>query len=55
MSKRVNEVTILSLDDFGRGIAYLDNKTIFIPDMLPQEKALIETTFEYGKLKDVKV
>ena len=39
-----NSVKILRLDDQGRGIGYIDNKIIFIPNALPEEEVIVEQT-----------
>ncbi len=50
-----HEVTCLRLDDKGRGIAKLDNKIIFIPNLLPHEKANIQITKTKKKYAEGKV
>lgn len=55
MQKRKIEVLCDSLDDFGRGIVRIDKKAVFVPDMLPGERGIVETTFEYGKLKSCRL
>ena len=55
MSKRQFEVKITGLDDFGRGICKTDGPTYFIPGLLVGEKAIVESTFKFGKLSDIKV
>lgn len=55
MSRRVNEVTCTALDDFGKGIVHIDKTTCFLDNLLPGEKALVQTDFSYGKLKSAKV
>ena len=40
------KLTTEKLDYFGRGIAYLDKKIIFIENALPGEEVLIEITKE---------
>ena len=52
MTKKTIETTCVEIDDFGRGIVRIDGTTCFIDDLLPGEKALITTIFEYGRLKD---
>ena len=37
-----NSVKILRLDDQGRGIGYIDNKIIFIPNDLPEEEVIVK-------------
>ncbi len=55
MQKRKIEVLCDSLDDFGRGIVRIDNKAVFVPNLLPGERAIVETRFEYGKLKECRL
>ncbi len=55
MSKKVTRVTCSSLDDFGRGIVYIDDKTVFVENLLPGEEADVATYYEYGRLKDSKI
>ena len=55
MSKQINTYTCLSLDDFGKGIIKDNKNTFFVDNLLPGEKAQIETTFNYGKIKSAKV
>lgn len=47
---RKNKAKCLKLDDFGRGICYIDGQTTFVPDFLPGEEGVVETIFNYGKL-----
>ena len=51
MTKKTSTQTAFALDDNGRGIVRIDDKTIFIDNLLPEEKATITTTYKYGKLK----
>lgn len=44
-----NKVKILRLDDQGRGIGYIDNKIIFIPNALPEEEVIVEIEKETSK------
>ena len=44
-----NSVKILRLDDQGRGIGYIDNKIIFIPNALPEEEVIVEIEKETSK------
>lgn len=37
------------IDDFGRGIAFLDGKVMFIPDLLPNEEAYVIKTLDKKK------
>ncbi len=55
MSKRQFLVKATDLDDFGRGLCRTEEGTIFVPSLLPNEEALVETEYKYGKLKEVKV
>lgn len=43
------EVKCEKLDHFGRGLGFVDNKIVFIPNLLPGEKALIKITKEKKK------
>lgn len=44
-----NRVKILRLDDQGRGIGYINNKIIFIPNTLPDEEVIVEIEKETSK------
>lgn len=44
-----NKVIIEKLDDNGRGIGYLNNKIIFIPNTLPNEEIIVNITKETSK------
>ena len=55
MSKKLTRVICNDLDDFGRGIVHIDDKTVFVDDLLPGEEAEVATYYEYGRLKDAKV
>ena len=55
MQKRKTEVLCDALDDFGRGIVRIDNKAVFVPGLLPGERAVVETTFEFGHLKSCRL
>ncbi len=48
-------LTCTKLDDFGKGICYMDGKTVFVDNLLPGESADVETIFEYGKLNRIRV
>ncbi len=48
------EVKIDKLDNLGRGIAYINNKICFIPNVLPNEIVEIEITKEYKKYLEAK-
>lgn len=37
------------LDDYGRGIGYVDGKVIFVPDLLPEEEAYIDVILNKKK------
>lgn len=50
-----NNVSIKLLDDFGNGIAYIDNKIAFIPNTLPDEVVDISITKETKKYYEGKV
>ena len=52
------EVKIEKLDDFGRGICYIDNKVTFVPNTIPNDLVEIKITKEFknyneGKLIDI--
>lgn len=51
----MEKVVIKRYDNFGRGIAYIDNKIIFIPDALIDEEVLVEVTYESKKFLEGKV
>ena len=44
-----NRVKILRLDDQGRGIGYINDKIVFIPNVLPDEEVIIEIEKETSK------
>ena len=44
-----NNIEIIKLDDMGRGIGYVDDKIIFIPNTLPREVVNIKITKETSK------
>lgn len=44
-----NKVKILKLDDQGRGIGYINNKIIFIPNALPEEEVIVLIEKETSK------
>ena len=44
-----NSVKILRLDDQGRGIGYINDKIIFIPNTLPNEEVIVEIEKETSK------
>ncbi|KDM92622.1 23S rRNA (uracil(1939)-C(5))-methyltransferase RlmD [Photobacterium galatheae] len=51
------EVTVTRLDHLGAGIAHLDRKPVFIPGLLPDERALIQLTEnkkQYARAKVIK-
>lgn len=50
-----NKVTITKLDDNGRGIGYLNNKIIFIPNTLPDEEVYVSISKETKKYFEGKV
>lgn len=49
------ETKIVRLDDFGRGIAYLNDKICFVENALPEEVVQIEITKEMKKYSEAKV
>lgn len=54
-SKRTYTVECIALDDFGRGLCHVDGLTVFVDNLLPGEKAIIETIFSNGRLKSTKL
>lgn len=48
-------VDILRIDDFGRGITYINDKICFVENALPKEKVLIEIQNEKKKYLEAKV
>ena len=48
-------VDILRIDDFGRGITYVNDKICFVENALPKEKVLIEIQNEKKKYLEAKV
>ena len=55
MTKKEIEINCRAIDDFGKGIFDFEGKTYFVDDLLPDEKAIVETTFSFGKIKETKV
>lgn len=55
MSKKLTRVTCEGIDDFGRGIVHVEDKTVFVDNLLPGEVADVATYYEYGRLKDARV
>lgn len=51
MTKRTTKQRAFALDDNGRGIVRINEKTVFVDDLLTDEEAEITTTYKYGKLK----
>ncbi len=51
-SRKQFDVTCTTLDDFGRGIVRIEDKTVFIDDLLPGEEAAIETVYKNGVLDE---
>ena len=49
------EVEVVKLDNFGRGIAYIDNKICFIENALPDEIVRVEITKDKKKFMEAKV
>ena len=49
------EVKIEKLDDFGRGICYIDNKVTFVPNTIPNDLVEIEITKESKKYNEGKL
>ena len=50
-----NNIEIIKLDDFGRGICYIDNKITFIPNTIPNEIVDIDVIKETSKYNEGKV
>ena len=55
MTKKTSTQTAFALDDNGRGIVRIDDKTIFIDNLLTGEQGEITTIYKYGKLKEAKL
>ena len=55
MTNREIEVECKNLDDLGRGIVRLKDTTIFVPNLLLGERALVKTTYSFGKIKSAEV
>lgn len=53
MTKKTFEATCFALDDEGKGMVSYDGTTYFVPNLLIDEKAIIETVYTYGKPKEV--
>ena len=51
----MNKIKIERLDDFGRGIGYIDNKIVFVENALPGEDVNIEITNEKKNYCEAKV
>ena len=51
----MNKIKIERLDDFGRGIGYIDNKIVFVENALPGEEVNIEITNEKKNYCEAKV
>ena len=49
------EVKIVKLDNFGRGITYINDKICFVEDALPEELVEIEIINETSKYLEAKV
>ena len=49
------EVTIEKLDNFGRGITYINDKIVFVENALPDETVEIEIINEKKKYLEAKV
>ena len=49
------KVEVLKLDNFGRGITFINNKICFIENALPSEVVEIEITKETSKYLEAKV
>ena len=43
------KVSIIKQDHYGRGIAYYQDKILFIPNALPNEEVLVNHIKEYKK------
>ena len=49
------KVTIENLDDFGRGIAHINNKVVFVENALPEEEVEIEIIKDKKSFSEAKV
>ena len=49
------KVTIENLDDFGRGIAHIKNKVVFVENALPEEEVEIEIINDKKSFSEAKV
>ena len=49
------KVTIESLDDFGKGIAHINNKVVFVENALPEEEVEIEIINDKKSFSEAKV
>ena len=49
------EVTIEKLDNFGRGITYINDKIVFVENALPEEEVKIEIINDKKKYSEAKV
>lgn len=49
------EVKIEKLDDFGRGICYIDNKVTFVPNTIPNDLVEIKITKEFKNYNEGKL
>lgn len=52
MTKKIFTAICRGLDDFGKGIIDYEGKTYFVSNLLPGEKAEIETIYKYGKVSE---
>lgn len=50
MTKKEFKVTCVALADEGRGIVRIEDKTLFVKDLLVGEEAIVETIYKHGKL-----
>jgi len=51
MTKQTTNQTAFAIDDNGRGIVRIGDKTVFVENLLTGEEGQITTTYKFGKLK----
>ena len=55
MTKQTSKQTAFAIDDNGRGIVRIGDKTVFVDNLLTGEEGQITTTYKFGKLKYAKL
>lgn len=55
MKSKTVELEAFALDDEGRGIVRDEGLTVFVDNLLPNEKGKIKLDFAYGKLKEARL